>query len=71
MQPETPKIHFANQADVWSKAEHRRAEDIACWLGLAFRQWVANSTRRWRLIFDAVQLVSTAPRNGEPRRARS
>ena len=71
MQPELPKIDFANQAEVRLNAEHRRAEEISGWLKLFFRRWAAKSGRRWQSIFDVAQYAPASARSGEPRRARS
>lgn len=71
MQPELPKIDIASQAEVWSRAEHRRAEEISGWLKLAVGRWAANAHRRWQFISDAVQIVSAAPRTGKQRSAPS
>ena len=69
MQPELPKIDFVNQAEVWSNAEHRRAEEISGWLKLTFGDWMAGLNRRWQSIFEITQYATASARAGERRRA--
>ena len=66
MQRELPKIDFVTQAEVRSKAEHRRAEEIAGLLRLMFGRWTTRFQRRGATPhFGAVQCapVSFAPVN--------
>ena len=54
MQPELHVIDFANQAEVRSKAEYRRTEEMTALLKTLFNGWMAR-LRRWeRPVFDAV-----------------
>jgi len=69
MQPEFSKIDFANQVEVWSSAEHRRAEEISSWLKLIFGGWMTRVNRRWQAIFYIAQYATASARAGERRRA--
>jgi hypothetical protein len=71
MQPELPKIDFADQAEIWSKAEHRRAEEISGWLKLFLRRRRAKSDRCWYSTFDVARYEPASARTGEHRRAAS
>lgn len=42
MQRELPTIDFPSHAEVWSKAEHQRTEEIAGLLKLVFRGWAVK-----------------------------
>jgi hypothetical protein len=71
MQPEFPKIDFKSQAEVWSNADHRRAEEISGWLKLAFGSWMTSLNRRRQSIFEITQYATASARTGERRRASS
>lgn len=55
MQRELPTINFVTQAEVRSKAERRRAEEITELLRPIFTRWIAEFNRRRDAIFDAVR----------------
>jgi hypothetical protein len=55
MQREFPAIDFATQAEVRSKAEARRSEEITGLLKLFFDRWAAKFDRFERPIFEAVR----------------
>lgn len=46
MQRELPTIDFPSQADVWSRAQRQRTDEVAGFLKLMFRGWVANFHRK-------------------------
>ena len=46
MQRELPTIDFSSQAEVWSKAQHQRTEEIAGLLKFIFKGWVAKFNRK-------------------------
>jgi hypothetical protein len=55
MQREFPTVDFANQAEVRSKAEARRSEELTGLLKLSFDRWAAKFNRFEPRIFDAVR----------------
>ena len=61
MQHELPTINFVAEAEVRSKAEHRRTEEIIELLRPILNRWAAKFHRRKLAILDAAQ----APRTGQ------
>lgn len=61
MQHELPTINFVAEAEVRSKAEHRRTEEIMELLRPALNRWAAKLHRRKLAILHAVQ----APQTGQ------
>jgi hypothetical protein len=56
MQRELPSIiDFTPEAEVRSKAEHRRTEEVSRLLKLLFERWRNRLRQSKRPVFDAVQ----------------
>ena len=66
MQRELPTIDFPSQAEVWSKAEHRRTEEITDLVKLTFRGWAAKF-RRKPTIAGAVRYMPASALAGNQR----
>jgi hypothetical protein len=60
MQHELPTINFVAEAEVRSKAEHRRTEEIMELLRPILNRWAAKFHRRKLAILHAVQYIPAA-----------